>query len=127
MHRSRIVVLVGAALAAGSLPLPFMRRPEFGTTNGLEGDAWPVLLLLAPVVIFAAFGDRAEGSGPIGAITSIGFSGLAVLFAVVKLTDAATAVRNIDEGGIGVGAWVLVAASLVVLTGTGLGLSRRVA
>jgi len=125
VHRSRRTVLLGTMLAAVVVMLPFANLPT-GTINGIDGDAWPVLILLGPALVLFLLGARAEN--PIATITVIGIL-LAVAafgFSIVKLVDAHRAVS--DAGGtIAIGAWALPVATAVALTGTSLGLSRRVA
>jgi len=124
VHRSRRTVLFGTMLTAGIVMLPIVNLPT-GTVNGVEGDAWPVLILLGPVLMLFLVGERIEH--PIAFITVIGIllAATALGFSIIKLVDAHRAVS--DAGGtIAIGAWALPVASAVALAGALLGLSRRV-
>lgn len=118
MHLSRIAILVGAAAAAASLLLPQVRLPGLGEVNGIDGDAWPVLLLLAVPVLLALFGDRPRPNHPAAAVVVVAFGCLAFLFSLAKLVDATRAAQRV-AGTVGVGAWVIPAAVLLVV-GSGL-------
>ena len=104
--------------------LPFASLPT-GTVNGIDGDAWPVLILLGPLLVLFLVGERAEH--PMTAVTVIGILlALAALgFSIAKLVDAARAVA--DAGGsVAAGAWALPLTAAVAVSGSFLGLSRRV-
>lgn len=126
MHRSRRTLLFGTLLTALVILLPVADLPTLGAINGIDGDAWPVLIPLGSALVLFLVGDRAEP--PIATITVIvillTFAGLG--FSIIKLLDAHRAVS--DAGGsVGIGAWVLPLTSGVPLAGAFLGLSRRVA
>ncbi len=125
MHRSRIVILTGAILAAVSLFLPFVDLPVVGTINGLDGDAWPAAALLGVPAVLALIGDRAEGFGHSGTVLAVVAAAPAVVFAVFKLIDARKAVDAAGVGSLGVGVWMLLAATLVGLAGSVMTLSRK--
>lgn len=130
MHFARWTILIGFALSAAALALPYLSAPLLGNVNGIEGDAWPVLVFLAPAGLLAIVGDRAEGLRPVAAIAAILSASVALLFAVAKVADAASAADTAratgGEGSIGLGAWALVATVLVALIGCVAALSRRV-
>lgn len=130
MHFARWIILIGFALSAAALALPYLTAPLLGNVNGIEGDAWPVLLFLAPAALLAIFGDRAEGLRPLGAVVAILSGAGGLLFAVAKVADAAAAADTAravsGEGSIGLGAWTLVATALLALAGCVAALSRRV-
>ncbi|MFH2072732.1 MAG: hypothetical protein ABIJ75_07785 [Actinomycetota bacterium] len=124
MHLSRLLVLIGVPAAAASLALPFATLPGAGRIAGIEGAAWPVMLLLGPVLLLFVLGDRVEA--PVRPIAWLGLA-LAVAalgFAVVKAIDAWKAAGD-TAGAVGPGAWVLPAAAAVVVAGASLGFSRR--
>ena len=125
MHRSRLIVLLGAAVALGSLPLPLVDLGAAGTVNGIDGDGWPGVAMLGVVSLIALLGDRAEGmAGPV-AVGAIAGAGLAVVFSMVKLADASDAVDLVAGGSLGMGLWVLIGGSVVSLLGAVLSFSRR--
>lgn len=125
MHRSRTIAILGGFGAVASLALPFATFPDRSAIAGIEGSAWPIMLLLGPLMILMVGGDRREPpTQPVvwaAALLSIG----GIAFAVVKLIDAWIAAADVS-GSVGIGAWVLVAATLVAGAGVGLGLSRRI-
>lgn len=130
MHPSRIVILLGFTASAVSLALPFITGQLTGATNGIDGDAWPAVILLAPVAIGAILGDRREGFGRWTAVLAALVAGGATVFAVQKLIDATRAVQLLErvgiEASVGPGPWVLIAGCLTVLVGATLSLSRRI-
>ena len=132
MHLSRITIMSGTALAIAALFLPFLEVPVagVGTVGGVEGAAWPALIFLAVPVILAVTGDRAEGFAKPASAVTIVLCALAVVFAVTKLADALAAARSardlVGDGGVGVGAWVLLAGCGLALAGSVFTLSRRV-
>lgn len=119
------MLLVGTALAALSLALPFVDFAAQGTVNGIDGYAWaPVALLVLPAA-FTVLGDRAEGFATPLAIIAVAACGLAVVLAAFKLADAATA-SNVPDASLGIGPWVLAGASLVALAGAVLSMTQRI-
>lgn len=130
MHFARWIILIGYALAAAALALPYLSAPLIGHVNGVEGDAWPVLLFLFPAALLALAGDRGEGFGPVSAVIAIVSCSVALLFAVAKVADAADAAdlarAASGDGSIGMGAWALVVTTLVTIGGCVAALSRRV-
>ena len=60
MHRSRLVIVVGAGIALLSLPMPLVDLTDEGTINGLEGYGWPPALVCVLMAAAALWGDRAE-------------------------------------------------------------------
>lgn len=124
MHVFRPVVLVGAGFAALALVLPFVTLPVVGAVDGISGDAWPALIPIAPVMLDAALGDWSRGNSRSAAAVAIVLSCGGLLFAVRKLVDALDAVRGVEDGSLGPGAPVLVAALAVVVVGAALSLRR---
>ena len=125
MHYSRLLSITGVALTGGSLLLPFVTFPSQGDVNGIDGDAWPILILLGPVLLLAVLGDRREGLRTPAAIISILLSCAAVIFAVAKLIDAARAA--VEAGGsVGLGSWAILIAAVVTVGASLTTLSRRV-
>lgn len=124
MHRSRAVALAGVLLTAAALALPYATVGGLGTLDGLSADAWPVVLPAGALGVLALAGDRREPpsrwAAVLGVLLALGAAG----FAVLKVADARAAVA--DAGGsVGIGAWAVSAASLVLLGGAALGFSRR--
>jgi hypothetical protein len=130
VHSSRWVIISGSALAALALFAPFLSAPLLETVNGIEADAWPAAVLLALPFLAALTGDRAEGFHRITAIGLIILTDIAVVFAVFKLVDAVRAARTARDlagaGSAGFGPWLLLAATVIVLAGCVMSLSRRV-
>lgn len=124
MHVFRPVVLVGAVFVVLALVLPFVTLPVAGAVDGIAGDAWPALIPIAPVVLNAALGDWRRGNSRWAAAVAIVLSCSGLLFAVRKLIDALEAVRAVEDGTLGPGAPVLVAALSVVVVGAALSLRR---
>ena len=124
MHLSRIVVLAGSGLAGAALFLTQVRFPVLGSVNGIDGDAWPVLIPLIPLLLLTVLGDRVEGYRPAAGLLGIVFACGAVVFAAVKAADAVLAARD-SGGSVGAGALVVLAATVAAVIGTLIGLSRR--
>ncbi len=124
MHRSRIIILLGAAAALAALAFPFLELPVQGSVNGFEGDAWPAAAALGIPALLAVFGDRAEGLRAPAALVAIAIAGLAVTFAAFKLADA---VKAADDGGgsLGPGPWILLVSTLLALAGGLSSLTKR--
>ncbi len=123
MHRSRLMILAGAALALVSLPLPHVRLPELGSVNGFDGDSWPAAVVLLVLAALAMGGDRGEGFGVPRALAAVALAGVAVVFTAFKLADALEAVD--EAGSVGIGLWVLAAGALLALAGAVFSLSRK--
>lgn len=128
MHRSRITILVGTGLAAIALLFPFVSAPIIGGFNGIDGLAWPALVLLSPAVLLALVGDRREGFGTVGTLIALLSASVAVVFAAMKLVDsslAADAIRLVaGEASVGSGIWVLLVACAIALVGSAMTLSK---
>ncbi len=124
MHRSRLLILAGAAVGGGALLLPHLRSAATGNVNGVTGDSWPAAALLGVAALLALLGDRGEGFGPLRALATVGLAGLAIVFTAVKVADAGRA-ADLTDGSIGYGLWVLAAGALVVLVGALVSLSRK--
>lgn len=129
MHASRIVILTGFLIASASLFLAFVTAASHGSFNGIEGAAWPAVVILAPLAAAALVGDRREGFALWGTLLTALVAGLATLFAVQKLVDAIQATRVLQSLGVdattGWGPWLLLTGTIGVLVGAGLSLSRR--
>ena len=130
MHNSRWVIIAGSALAAIALFAPFFSAPLVETVNGFDADAWPAAALLVFPFLAAMAGDRAEGFHRITAVVLIALTDVAIVFAVFKLVDALRAARTARElvgsGSAGFGPGLLLGATLIVLAGCVMSLSRRV-
>lgn len=124
MHPHRPIVLAGAVFGVLALFLPFVRLPVFGAVDGIAGDGWPALVIAAPVVARAAFGDWSRGNSALAGLTLTLVGCLATVFAAVKLTDAIDAVRGLEGGSLGPGAPLLVGAMALVTAGAALSLWR---
>ena len=126
MHRSRILILVGALLAGLALFLPQARFPGIGAADGFTADTWPVMLALLPVALMAVLGDQGEGHRLPAAAAGLILSCAALVFAVVKVIDAVTAVGPIEGAAVGVGTWVVAAGAGLAVLGSLLAFSRRI-
>lgn len=126
MHRSRLVTLAGVALAGLALFLPQARFPVVGPVDGFDGAAWPVMLPLAPLALFALLGDRPEGYRLPVAVMAILLSCAALVFAVAKALDAVAAVAAVEGGAVRAGPWVVLAGVALALLGSLLSFSRRI-
>jgi uncharacterized membrane protein YccF (DUF307 family) len=124
MHRSRLVIVIGAGIALLSLPMPLVDLTDEGTINGFEGYGWPAALVCVLMAAAALWGDRAESATLRATIALVAAGGLAVVLAVLKLADAIRAVDT-EGGTIELGMWLLLAGCLLCLAGAVLGLSRR--
>lgn len=124
MHPWRPIVLVGIAFAGLAMLFPFATFPVVGTLDGLAADAWPALLPLIPVAVRALVGDWSETPRPLGAVIVVALACCALLFAIVKLTDALVAVRAVTGAAPGAGPIVLIGGTLVAVAGTVVALSR---
>jgi hypothetical protein len=122
---SRTVIIAGVALAGAALALPFVRFPTVGSVNGFQGDAWPVLLPLAPVLLLAVVGETRRSIRTATHLGAILLSCLALVFAVAKLADAVEASRMIEDASTGAGSWALPGAVVIALTGCVLRLVHR--
>lgn len=118
MHPGRLVVAAGIVLSGLAVLLPFATFPVIGTVDGVDADAWPVLLPLAPVLLFSLAGDRTLGHRARSGIPSLIAACVAAVFASAKLADAIGAVRNAGEGAaLGAGPWVMLAGTVIALAG----------
>jgi hypothetical protein len=118
VHAGRLAVLAGLGFAGIALFLPFASFPIVGPVDGIEGDAWPVLIPLLPIAVRVAVGNRSFGYRPPSGVAMLGLSGAAIVFAAAKVADASAAVSAAGEGAsVGGGAWVLLAATIVVAGG----------
>jgi len=125
VHRSRILVALGVLSAAASLTLPFATLPTAGGIGGIDGAAWPAMLLLGPVLLLFLAGVRVEApTRPVTWVAMV-LATVGLAFAIVKVVDAWMATA--DAGGsVGPGAWLLAVAAGVTVLGVGLGFSRRI-
>lgn len=126
MHFSRVLIVVGAVVGAAALALPVAEFPVRGPVNGIEGDLWPAMALLAIPALIAILGDRAEGFGKVAALVAISASSGALVFAAFKVADAVKATDD-AAGTLGLGGWVVGGACLVVLVASLAALTKRLA
>ena len=125
MHPFRLVVIGGTAFGVLSMLLPFASFPVVGAVDGISADAWPALLPLMVVVVVALTGRWDEGLGWSAGLLAVVAGGVALVFSVVKLTDAVQAVRDAAGASIGPGSYVLIGAVVVVLGGAAAGALSR--
>ncbi len=126
MHRARIVILAGVVTAGLALFLAQATFPVLGPVDGFAGDAWPVMLPLAPVAVLALMGDRAEGHRPVTGSVGLVLSCSALAFAVAKVIDALQAARLVEGAAVGAGPWVVAAGAALAVLGSLLAFSRRI-
>jgi len=125
VHRSRRTLLLGILVTGLVILLPVADLPTLGAINGIDGDAWPVLIPLVSALALFLFGDRAERPAhPVTVIAAL-LTTAGLGFSIVKLLDAHRAVSEAG-GNVGIGAWALPLTAAVALLGALLGLSRRV-
>jgi hypothetical protein len=124
VHPWRPVALAGFGFAALAMLFPFVTLPVVGVIDGIEADAWPALIPLLPVLAAAVLGDRTEAPGPGAGVALVLLACSSLVFAIVKLSDAIIAVRNVAEGSVGAGPTVLVGGALVAMVGCVVALSR---
>ena len=128
MHLWRITAIAGVGLAGLSLLATFASFPFVGAVDGIEADAWPTLVPLVPVAVVAAFGDASEGidAGP-GLLLLVGTCA-AIVFALVKTSDAVIATRAVASASVGIGPFGLVLGCTVAAAAVTVGIvTRRVA
>ena len=125
MHRSRVILVIAALVAAVALLLPFVRFTAQGSLNGFDGYGWPATLVLAVPALLALMGDRPESLRPSLAVGAIALTGLAVVLAAFKLADAANAATT-EGASLGAGPWVLLGGCLLGMGGALASLSRRI-
>ncbi|MEE8330630.1 MAG: hypothetical protein V3R84_02580 [Acidimicrobiia bacterium] len=125
MHRSRIMLVAAAAIGTISLALPFVRFDQQGSIAGIDGYAWPVVVVLAVPAALAVFGDRAEALRTSLAVPAIGFAGVAIVLAAFKFADAVKA-ADTPGAGLGAGPWILLGASVLGMAGALASLTRRI-
>jgi hypothetical protein len=114
------------AVAGLALFLPQAHFPVIGPVDGFDGAAWPVMLPLAPLVLFALVGDRPEGHRLPIAVTAVLLSCSALVFAVAKAVDAVAAAAAVAGGAVRAGPWVVLTGAALALLGSLLSFSRRI-
>jgi hypothetical protein len=118
MHPGRLVLLGGVVVAGMAVLLPFATLPVIGTVDGVDGDAWPVLIPIAVAAAASLVGDRTLGHRARSGIPVLVAACGALVFASAKAADAVAAVREAGEGAsLGAGSWVMLAGTLVVVVG----------
>ena len=121
-HASRIVTDVGVLLVLTAMSLSFVTSPK-GSRSAMDLDAFPALILVAPVFLVTLLPDHTR---PIPRYLGWGalVLGLAALpYSIVKYLDASVLADTLD-GGLGLGARVLVFGTFVTLVGVVVGLTR---
>jgi len=128
VHPSRIVIASGTALTAVAIVLPFVSSQATGAILGGWDAAW-ILIGMAPLLGAALLGERREGFSRPAAIITTAWAAVVTVAAVVKLLDAAGAVRSLQQIGVdaslGIGPWVMVAGAFAGIVGAALSSSRR--
>ncbi|MFQ5555013.1 MAG: hypothetical protein ACE5GC_06555 [Acidimicrobiia bacterium] len=130
MHPSRLTLVVAALVGGAALLFDFVTADLTGDVIGWDATAWPGVAALAVAAALALLGDRQEGFPAPATIIVVLLTALATLFAISKIVDAAAAARLVraaeGKAAIGIGAWLLAAASCVGLAGAVATSSRRV-
>jgi len=126
VHRSRIIILLGWAIALVAMFLPFVEFPSQGSINGFDGDAWPALVLVSIPALLSVLGDRKEGFRRSLALIAIASAGGAVVFAAFKVGDAAKA-ADAGSGSIGIASWLLIGGCVIALVGAVTSLTSKLA
>ena len=121
-HVSRIVIDAGVLLVLGAMSLPFVTAEGF-RQRAMGGDGLPALLLLLPVFIMTLLPDQSTPLPSPLAWGSLALAAAALPYTVVKYFDASTLAGTL-QGGVGMGARVLVMGAFIVLAGLVLGLIR---
>lgn len=124
MHPYRPTVMLGALLGVLALFLPFVSLPVVGVVDGIAAEAWPALVVVAPVALMAAFGDWAAGNSPLRGISATILGCGATVLAATKLADAIGAVKDLETASLGAGAPLLVGSMALVTAGAALSLRR---
>lgn len=131
MHPSRVLILIGVAFAAASLAFDAVQSSTATGWSMVAADAWPGVVLIGVVALFAVAGHISEGFTPAGSVISITLAASAALLLVAKYIDAARAIDTLRLGGhdasIGPGIWVLGAGIVVTIVGSLWSTSRRLA
>jgi hypothetical protein len=129
MHPSRILILLGAAVAAGSLALDALQTATATSWSMVAADAWPGVALIGVIAIFAVAGHVTEGFTPAGSVVAVTLASTAALLLVGKYIDVLKAIDTLQLGGhtvsMGAGMWVLAAGVLITIVGTLWTTSRR--
>jgi len=131
MHPSRVLILIGAGFAVASLAFDAVQSPTATGWSMVAADAWPGVVLMAVIALFAVAGHVSEGFTPAGSVISITLASTAALLLVAKYIDAARAIETLHLGGhdasVGPGMWVLGAGIAVTIVGSLWSTSRRLA
>lgn len=121
-HPSRIVIDAGVLLVLGAMSLPFVTGDDF-RQRAVAGDALPALLLLLPVFAVTLIPDHSTPLPRPLSWIGLALAAAALPYTVVKYLDAATLARTV-QGGVGMGARLLVLGTFTSLAGAALGLFR---
>lgn len=129
MQRGRLIILVAAIGAAGSLLLPYFEADALGGVSGITAAGGrPAIALLAAALVAIA-GDRGDSLSGIAAVAAAAAVTVALVLTGALLIDARLAARsaaNVDAAAeIGSGLWVMAGAVLAALAGLVVGMSRR--
>lgn len=122
-HASRIVIDAGVLLAMASMSMSFVVSST-GNRSALDADAFPVIILLAPIFAVTLIPDQTRPLHPIAGWGALAFGLAALPYSLVKLSDAAILADTLD-GSVGFGARLLVIGCVVVLVGIGIGIYRN--
>jgi hypothetical protein len=121
-HASRIVIDIGVLLVLGAMSLPFVSAEGFGQRS-VAADALPALLLMLPIFVITLLPDQSRPVPTLFGWLSLVLAATALPYAIVKYLDASSLAHTVG-GGVGAGAWMLVAGGFVTLAGIVYGLVR---
>ena len=129
MQRGRVILVLAAVAAAGSLILPFFNAETLGNVSGSSAHGTlPVLALVCAAAVGLA-GDRRESLVGLPAIAAAAAVVLAVLLTGSVLIDAELATRDTialgSRGSLGSGLWLLTGATMLSVAGVVWAMSRR--
>ncbi|MCP3974654.1 MAG: hypothetical protein GY720_09190 [bacterium] len=129
MQRGRLIILIAAIGAAGSLLLPYFAADALGSISGIAAAGGrPVIALLAAAFVAVA-GDRGDSLSGIAAVAAAAAVTLALILTGALLIDARLADRDaaiVDAAAeIGSGLWVMTGAAVTALAGLVVGTGRR--
>ena len=129
MQRGRVILVVAAVLAAGSLMLPYFNAETLGTVSGVAAHGTLPVLALACAAVVVLAGDRRESLVGLPAIAAAATVILAAPLTGSLLIDAELATRDAvalgSRGSLGSGLWLLAGATMLSMAGLIWAMSRR--
>jgi len=123
-HASRIIIDAGVLISMAAMSMPFVTAAGVDK-NSVAADAFPVLILLAPIFLVTLIPDHARPIPAPLAWFSLLLGIAAFPYAVVKYLDAAGLAKTLD-GDVGFGARLLIFGTFVTLAGIGISLARNI-